>query len=62
MPTSANGPFVVTRAVSLKTRFGRVTIPAGTQITVLGADRGQVQISCAGDVVTIPAAWTNYSP
>jgi hypothetical protein len=61
-PAGIDGPFVVTRPISLKTRYGKVSIPAGTQITVLSVDRGQLQISCAGDVVTIPAAWTNYPP
>jgi hypothetical protein len=50
VPRSATGPIFVIRAIVVPARYGQVTIPAGTQITVLSENRGRLIIRYAGEI------------
>jgi hypothetical protein len=57
---SAPGPVVVVRPIAVPTRYGQITIPVGTQITVLAINQGRLTIRYSGETYIVPAASTNY--
>lgn len=58
--TAWTGPLVITQPVEVNARFGKVTIPVGTQVTLLAVGRTQVQIRYGADIANIPIVATNY--
>ena len=59
-PRSATGPIVVVRPIVVSARYGQITIPVGTQISVLAASQGRLTIRYAGETYIVPAASTSY--
>jgi hypothetical protein len=59
-PAPWAGPLIIMKPVVVQSRYGKVTIPVGTQVTLLSAGDGRVKIQYAGDVALVPMSATNY--
>lgn len=59
-PAASKSILTLTKPVSIQLQFGRVTLPPGTKMRLLGGDPGGLKCNFNNNIIVVPATSTDY--